>query len=879
MRSVEGILAEAGAKGTLESAKEACEVLKDVMEEGLAHCHRLQTQYFITKLLLSARDSLKFQELSETMHKQLGVVATAASVSVGTIVLAEFKQGQELASKVEQLGGPDAIAVDPEKRKACRAFMKDSDAVIAASVEAVGDSVKSEGEKSRKHLESRIEMLSEENRMQQKVLSEQVEKLTSMMQAVMKFRSGADKAVVPDGDIDGTKGETPGGAPAASDEPPVEVNESAMSADGVRDIVSRMPSTWRPDEADRRMAVKKLGLEATEVTDLIGNEELRALTDAVVDELGVTDSYIGTIEGSRQTYLSMTSKVNGELLPRADGMWWANDVGACRYVIGKGDAVVANGSIGKNTMDNLPNWELGEMQAMAEAGNEEVGNLLGTIMQVMGDPDGKIPDDQLIDQAWNPNGVKGMTFGGMRSFLGMTVQSEESHYTGVPIKVGGQIVATLCAVDRTRNRDDVPVERMKELAERARKVIERRIEERAARGEGPSLTDYAALTAEANKAQLAKIDATECRRTALEQAAQGKVVDLTGETFADVTTNPDADVAVMLVTPWCAHCGDVKLAWAEAARRQVAALQSEAPRPVIFATFDVQHEDPPTPMRAHATTWVAKEVPALVLAPAGVDQPPQKFGPCPAQDLPRALQWLRDKGVRVAEAPALPDPRPPPLPAIVPTDTSAVPAALTYSAAIAPTPSPSHKTLAALSEDEVRLRRASETALDGLRRAMLSTSEVIAAWGGAVDALAAAGEAQNDFAAAAATFPQYLERSLAVQSSTARDYVALSAAPVVHLGGSPGSLSAAAKPPPPGWEEAVKAQQEVNANQARLLRTVAMAQSRGNAGAGGLRAQVGELMRVSEGATSRHLEDAMEALRTVRGVKPMGALGMSDSAA
>jgi hypothetical protein len=50
---VEKILKEAGEKGTLSAAEEACEALKEIMEEGLAHCHRLQTQYFITSLMLS----------------------------------------------------------------------------------------------------------------------------------------------------------------------------------------------------------------------------------------------------------------------------------------------------------------------------------------------------------------------------------------------------------------------------------------------------------------------------------------------------------------------------------------------------------------------------------------------------------------------------------------------------------------------------------------------------------------------------------------------------------------------------------------------------------------------------------------------------------
>ena len=958
VRSVEKVLAEAGEKGTLQNAKDACDELQGVMEEGLAHCHRLQTRYFITKLLLSAHDMSKFQELSDAMHRQLTVVATAASVSANSIVMEEFRQGRELASKVEALGGPDAIAADPEKRKACRSFMKDSDAVIAASVDAVGDAVREEGEKSRKH----IEILSEENRVQQEVLQEQVGKLTTMMQALLKLRAGLDKEKEEDSADDEdyvvvakkkkkTKEPVQGEGDSATaeatsneaeerregdadkaeekvgdedddevedeDETEEMVDESAMSVDGVRAVI-RSIRQERPagsTEWDRRLTVKRAGLESEDVTDLIGDEKLRELTRTAVEELNVTDAYIGSIGATRQTYLSMTSKVDGVVQPSGEGMWWANDVGMCRHVVAKGDTLVSNGSLGGNAMPGAPNYSLDEIKTIAGSGNEDVGALLGVVGQVMMDPSGEIPHEQAIEQAWNPNGLKGPTFGAARSFLGCTAMSATSHYTGVPIKVGGQTVATFCVFDRARHRNDVSVDRVKALAEQASVVLERRVEERAARGEGLSMAEIIAkATAKTTTGPGAGVGAARDSRraAAASRADRGEVIDLDEENFADVALDPSVDVAVMLVTPWCTHCADVKLAWTEAAKRQAGRHNLKR---VIFATYNVQHEDPPTPVRDHASVWISQEVPALVLAPGSrgeveggesVGAAPEKFGPCGAGDVPRALRWLREKGVAVAfdddqnqsvststginggigggsgdgaevgkgengsgpgpstaavalvgGAPSAVDPPQASVALAAPS-----PGTLPDSASLAPPVAAVTTSMAAVvsAEDIERSRRANEVALEGLRRAMQSTSEVVAAWGGTCDALAST---SPELAAAAAKFPDFLERSLAAQSATAREYVALSSQSQPHESGS-GPL----KPPPPGWEEAVRAQQEVNSNQARLLRTVAMAQQSGGGsggGGGGLRAQIGELMRVSEGATARHLGDAMESFIVARG--------------
>jgi hypothetical protein len=65
---------------------------------------------------------------------------------------------------------------------AVRGFLKDSDQVVVAAI----DGVAADAAASRKHLE----VLSEESRAQHKVMEAQVDKLTTMMQALLKFRAG-----------------------------------------------------------------------------------------------------------------------------------------------------------------------------------------------------------------------------------------------------------------------------------------------------------------------------------------------------------------------------------------------------------------------------------------------------------------------------------------------------------------------------------------------------------------------------------------------------------------------------------------------------------------------------------------------------------------
>jgi len=235
------------------------------------------------------------------------------------------------------------------------------------------------------------------------------------------------------------------------------------------------------NEAERLVAVKEAGLETADITDTIGADEFTSITKEAMDEFGVCTAYIGSIDGTRQTYQSWRQKhLDGSVQDHA-GLWLPNKFGMCKHTVKANDVVVANGSLGENTLEGMPMFSAEEMQSMAMAGDKEMGRIFGDVQQMMEDPEGKVPNEQLTKEDWSPHGENGMTYGKVRGFFAQTMPQvmPQTHYTGIPIKVGGETVATFCVVD-SKQRDDINVDKMKEYAARAQKVMEERATARQA---------------------------------------------------------------------------------------------------------------------------------------------------------------------------------------------------------------------------------------------------------------------------------------------------------------------------------------------------------------------------------------------------------------
>ena len=476
VRSVENVMAEAGRKGHLAKVEETCMALQYEMEEGLAFCHKLKTQYFITQMVMSGRHCQKFKDISDSIHRQVTIIAAAASIDTHDIVRSEFEQGKKLQAKIAELGGADAVAADPALKAQCREFLSASDAMIVSAVDEVQRAVELAESRSQKKMD---EMMTQ-SRLQTKVLEDQVANLTKMMEVLLNTRVGLADAGVDLSQADGRRKAAAGeeNPPPAPDAAALDATaEEQISGDAVRDVLKRMPVS--STEAERLAVVENLGLNTEDVTDLIGDGDLKEIVDEGREALGMTDCYIGSIDASRQTYLSYCAKdAEGAELPRGDGFWWPNITSACKHVVKKGDVLHSNGSIAENRMSNMDNLSLPEYQALAEAGHDECKNVFPVIGAVMADPDGKIPHETLMKQEYQPHGEKDTTYGAARTFFGATLMAKELHYSGAPIKVDGQTVATFCVFDRRGTRDDVDAQKMRDFADKAAKVFQEKAKAR-----------------------------------------------------------------------------------------------------------------------------------------------------------------------------------------------------------------------------------------------------------------------------------------------------------------------------------------------------------------------------------------------------------------
>ena len=516
VRSAENIMMQVAKKGKLGAVQETCEMLQFEMEEGLAFCHKLKTKYFVSQMLTSGRDCEKFKDISDSIQRQLTVIAAAASVETHDIITDEFEQGQALKDKIAELGGAAAVAADPELKAQCAEFMKASDELIVSAVDEVARAVKLEAEKSQKKMDDMME----QSRAQTKVLEDQVANLTKMMEVLLQQRLGG--AGVDASKDDGKKEEAPAPveetAPAApvdaaaeivadasdaseatpaperetTPEIPVPVDapvddpdaiarkisetvDTQISGAVVRDLMSRMPVA--DTEAERIEVVQKYGLSNDDITDLIGDESLKEITDMAIETFGVHDSYVGTIDATRQTMVAFSSRRDdagsGEGAapppPNIAGLWAPNIMTSCKHVVKKNDLLQSNGSFATE-MEHMPNLTMADYAALAEAGHEECGRFLPAIGAVMADAEGTVPEETLVPSDHNPHGDKGMTYGAVRAFLQTMGSDAEAHYSGAPIQIEGQTVATFCVLD-TKRRDDVDPSAMRAFAEKAGAVL------------------------------------------------------------------------------------------------------------------------------------------------------------------------------------------------------------------------------------------------------------------------------------------------------------------------------------------------------------------------------------------------------------------------
>ena len=350
--------------------------------------------------------------------------------------------------------------------------MKASDALIFQAVDEVQRAVRAEAAKSQKKIDMILEesrQQREEARLQTKVLEDQVSKLTSMMEVLLKTRM--DMALGGEGvDLSRDDG-------VAKPEVEKAVDEQ-LKAENVRDLMSRMPVP--EDEDERLRVVRKMGFEAGDVSDLIGDPDFERLVDEACAEIRRRDwhdllhrrdprdsALHGELRrgGQHQTSRRLLASQGGHRVS-------TRHQETRRHLDQRHDGRHAGGSAPQHAGDDGPR-HLGCRSRDGSMVPRHGRGRSGRRRSLPTTPSFRI----------NPclEGTKPATYGAFRIFAEKASDMEAvNHYSGAPISVEGQCVGTFCLMDG-KHRDDVDTEKLRAYAARAAKLIE---EKAAKRGLG-----------------------------------------------------------------------------------------------------------------------------------------------------------------------------------------------------------------------------------------------------------------------------------------------------------------------------------------------------------------------------------------------------------
>lgn len=268
-----------------------------------AHCQRLQIQTFAAGMMFSGSDSRKFEEIHTKMSRCIEMISMVASVSTNAMVACKFEQGKQLESKLEELGGSELVARDPQLREQAQAFLDSSDQLLLAATDAVKDEVVRSRKELQRELTQQLDVQGVKMAQQHDVMSQQVEKLTTMLQTViaMKAASSSDKEN-PGLDEEGGDPITVLAEPVPEDEQKEEpVKTMECDAARVRKLMEELPMAAK--EGERREVLNKVFGERAEeegeredIATMYGDEELRALVNEAAAEFNVPGCWIGAVD-------------------------------------------------------------------------------------------------------------------------------------------------------------------------------------------------------------------------------------------------------------------------------------------------------------------------------------------------------------------------------------------------------------------------------------------------------------------------------------------------------------------------------------------------------------------------------------------------------
>ena len=270
-------------------------------------------------------------------------------------------------------------------------------------------------------------------------MEQQLKALTTMMQAVAQIRGDPNEQ----GGFDADK------AVIAQLATPVIYNE----------LTKKMPLP--PTEPARLLAVDEAGLTGEELQARIANnEEVREVVKEAMKLHSAEVAWVGAFQQDQQTLITGEFR---ESSPDAilDGFSGPREMSQCQHVIASGagrdvrcaDTFEAGGDVlslqtPEATAIGKAGHAFGQFQALGERAMDE-----------------SVPDAELLHGKEYPT-----TVGGLRKIMGI-MMDEDTRYRGVPVKVCGENVCTLC----TMGKGEGDVAQLEALAVRAGEILEKQM--------------------------------------------------------------------------------------------------------------------------------------------------------------------------------------------------------------------------------------------------------------------------------------------------------------------------------------------------------------------------------------------------------------------
>ena len=214
-------------------------------------------------------------------------------------------------------------------------------------------------------------------------------------------------------------------------------------------------------EPARLLAVDEAGLtgEALEAR-IANNDEIRGVVAEAMASSGDDVAWIGAIQGDKQTV------IRGEFRDPApdaivDGFTGPREMTQCQHVIASGASRDVRCATSFESDGDVLSMNAPEFTAIGKA-----GHAFG-LVQALGERamDESVPDAELLHGEELPT-----TVGGIRKMMGI-MMDEETRYRGVPVKVCGENVCTLC----TMGKGEGDVAQLEALAVRAGEILEKQM--------------------------------------------------------------------------------------------------------------------------------------------------------------------------------------------------------------------------------------------------------------------------------------------------------------------------------------------------------------------------------------------------------------------